>query len=222
MIIISGSGPNVRLPARDWILLLAVAIAGMVAGTLASASLYLATPLALILVYSGAVKRARAHEVRDLYPHPDLPLPVQRAVQEAASQLPPGEARTLLARVVKQAVLLHQAHEKSVGELVDDRGMLADVAELVDSACAIAVQLSLLDAATGSDRLVDAESRRVRERFVESLTSAATVIRNLHVSVIQGGTVASDRATEITSDLRGEADARARAIAELAALLNKR
>ena len=216
------SGPDVRLPARDWILVLSVAVAGIMAGTMASAAFYLATPLALILVYGGAVKHARAQESGDLYAHLDLPIAVRRAVATAAEQLPAGEARMLLARVVKQAVLFFQAHEKSVGAADDDQRVLTDVGELVESACAIAVQLSLLDAATGSDRLMDAESRRVRGRFVESLSSAATVIRKLHVSVIQGGTAASDRANEITTDLRGEADARSRAIAELASLLNER
>jgi hypothetical protein len=212
-------GPDVRIPPRDWFLVAAVAITGMIAGTLADGSLYLATPLALLLVYRGAVRHAQALEASDLYAHPDLPNRARRAVEEAAERLPLGEARVLLARVVTQAVLLFQAHETSVGASADDHGMLDDVTELVESACTSAEQLALLQAATGA---ADAESRAARDRFSSSLSSAAAVIRNLHLAVVGGGTVASDRVTEITADLRDEADARSRAMAELASLLEQR
>lgn len=211
-----------RLPVSDWLLLAAIAIAGTIAGNLADPRLYVATPLALFMVYGSAARHARAREASDLYAHPDLPARAGRAVEKAAEQLPAGEARTLLARVVTQAVLFFQAHQASVGESADDRGMLADVAELVESACASAEQLALLDAATGPARSVDSSARASRERFSESLSSAAGVIRNLHLAVVSGGTVASERVTEITADLRDEADARSRALAELAVLLNQR
>jgi hypothetical protein len=194
----------------------------MAAGTIASTAMYFATPLALILVYKGAIRHAQAREAADLYAHPDLPSRARRAVERASEQLPPGEARMLLAGVVTQAVLLYQAQENSVGTTSRDREMLDDAAELVESACASAEQLALLDAATGSWRTADAGSRAARQKFTASLSSAATVIRNLHVAIVSGGTVASDRVAEITTDLRAETDARARAIAELTALLEER
>jgi hypothetical protein len=213
------SNGAVRLPVSDWLLLAAVAIVGTIAGTLADPRLYAATPLALFLVYGSAARHARAREASDLYAHPDLPLRARRAVEQAAEQLPTGDARTLLVRVVTQAVLFFQAHQTSVGELADDNGMLADVTELVESACASAEQLALLDAATEPTGSADSPARG---KFTESLTSAAGVIRNLHLAIVGGGTVASERLTEISEDLREEADARSSALAELASLLEQR
>jgi hypothetical protein len=51
--------------------------------------------------------------------------------------------------------------------------------------------------------------------------SAAAVVRNPHLAVVNSGTTASDRVVELTSDLRDEADARRRALTELAALLKR-
>src|SRR5688572_23442466 len=120
-------GASSRLPARDWILLGAVAGAGIAGAMLASASLFLATPLALALVYKGAVRQARDSGGSDLYAHPDLQFRARRAVERAAGQLPAGDARTLLARVVTQAVLFFQAHQTSVGAAREDDRMLDDV-----------------------------------------------------------------------------------------------
>lgn len=215
----SAQSSNVQLPARDWLLLGAMAILGLFAARLVSHALFLGTPLAIYLVYKGAVRHAQGNETVDLYGHPDLPYRARRAVDAAAAQLSNGQARTLLASVVTQAVLLFQAQETLIGAAADNRGMLDDVSELVETACTSAEQLALLDAATQSP---DAASRAARERFTTSLASAATVIRNLHVAVVGGGTVASDRVEEITEDLRGEASARTRAMAELASLLDQR
>lgn len=215
-------GPAVRLPGRDWLLVFAIMVSGMIAGTLANASLYLATPLALVLVYNGAVRHARAREASDLYAHPDLPFRARRAVEQAADSLPLGRARTLLATVVTQAVLFFRAHEASVGATDEDRGVLADVAELVESACASAEQLALLEAATSASKQADAASLASRNRFEESLSSAAAVIKSLHLAFVNHGTIASDRVDELTADLTDEANARSRAMAELASLLEQR
>jgi hypothetical protein len=204
---------------QDRLLLAAVAAIGVFAGIVVTPALYLATPLALFVVYRGAARQARTNETRDLYAHPDLPARARRAVEQATEVLTAGEARTLLAEVVTQAVLLFQAHTTSAADDSEDRAALDNVAELVESSCTISAQLELLDAATGAK--ADATTATARERFTTSLASAATVIRNLHLTMVKGGTAASDRATELAADLREETDARSQAVAELSAVLKR-
>jgi hypothetical protein len=204
----------------DWLLLAAVAIVGIVAGNVVTPALYLATPLALFVVYRGAVRNAGATETMDLYPHPALPARARRAVEEAAAVLRAGEARTLLTGVVTQAILLFQAHATLATDDSADGEALGNVAELVESSCTISAQLDLLDAATTGAK-ADAATAAARDRFTTSLASAATVIRNLHLTLVKGGTAASDRATELAATLRDDADARSQAVAELSALLKR-
>jgi hypothetical protein len=216
-------GPDVRLPAHDWILLLAILVAGMAAGTMTMGILYLLTPIVALLAYHEAVRHARHLAAdEDLAAPASLPSRAYRAVDRAAAELPHGEARSLLASVVKQAGLLFEAHALS-SDRTADRATLGDVAELVEAACVTALELARLDAATGGprSRTSTADERQVRDRFTTSLTEAAHVIRRLHLAKVGGGTVASDRVAELTAELRDDASARARAMAELAQLLER-
>jgi hypothetical protein len=92
----------------------------------------------------------------------------------------------------------------------------------VESACTSAEQLALLDAATRWSTKANPESRAARQRFVESLSTAAGVIESLHLAEVNEGTPASDRVRELNADLRDEASALSQARAELAALLAER
>jgi hypothetical protein len=134
----------------------------------------------------------------------------------------------LLADIVRRARPLLAA----VADRPDDRRIQRDVVDLVDACCAIAVELHRVDsflALPADPRLADArlaESRKrcsdTRALLARRLADAGAAIDALHAQLLQEGSPASDRVSELASELQAEASARGAATRELYELLESK
>jgi hypothetical protein len=213
------------LPMRTWSLVIAVLVTGSwAAARLGSVLLWgLSTVVALVLVLAAerAIRTpalvARADDELET-----LPPRLRRAVTDALALLGAGDARRLLADLVRRARPLVAA----VQRLPDERRVLDDVADLVDAACAIALQLERLDAflaLPGGAASADARRRceGTRAQLSQRMSDAAAAVDAMHAQLLQEGTPASERITELVAELSSEAAARHAAELEVDELLGK-
>ena len=219
---VSGAPGRPVAPA-DRALLYAILATGIGAG-LASSPILLGTTIVMAAIVIRQARRRTSGAAASLEA-PELPRRTRRVIDETADAISPGPSRELLASVVAQARQLYQAYGEGVDLRRDDRDMLADVAELVEAACTSALELWRLDAAgtgaTGSASHAESLARS-RARFVEPLVAATGVIRELHVAAAAGGSTATERVAELTSELRDDARVCTLAMLEIESLLHGR
>jgi hypothetical protein len=218
------------LPARTWTLVGAVLVSGLTAAYLVAPELSVTTAgvaALLLLLADRAMRRPRVAPATD-EDTSDLPPRLRRTVSGALADLPSGDARRLVADVVRRARPLLAA----VANRPDDRHVQRDVVDLVDACCAIAVELHRVDAflALPADpHLADARLAESRTRCQETrallarrLADAVAAIDALHAQLLREGSPASDRVAELASELQAEASARGAATRELYELLEAR
>lgn len=216
------------LPAGFYLMVAAVLVAGTAAGLAAAPSLGWITPLFAGLLLLSARRGATTPLVAGHASRGDLPADVEQELLATLATLPPGTARSLLADIGRMGQALH-AKLSSAG----DGGNAADVlGELLRTSCVAAGDLAQLDATLGrfeQQRLrqaarpagwLDALARceRARDALVQRLLEAMTVLGHLQGQAVDLESARSGLA-DSTAELRIEAEARAAAEAEVAALL---
>jgi hypothetical protein len=211
-----------RIAQADGVILLSVLGAG-------SAAAYLSDPMIwpITAIVAGAlwiaIRRPNASAVAQPGLNLDsLPVEISSVVRATMAQLPNGGARNLLRDLLIPARLLLAPHE-SAFDSTRQAEMRAHVVELVEDACAIAIDLGRVETLSASTAPADVEIGRryqtARELFAKRLRDAASALSVLYASGVDQGTPASDRVAEIVMELRSEVSARSAARRELDELL---
>lgn len=225
-------------PATDLVVVVAVVIAGAIAAHRAMPVLWVVTPLVAGTLLVAAVRAARRQYVGDATPGAPLPPRLERSVAEAFAVLPGGEARELLADVVRRA----RALLDTIREQTDEQRLARDVTDLVDACCEIAREHARLDAvlpalwepalapAAARGAADDADADELRRRgdagrqlLTRRLREAAVVMEEMVVQQgVERGRAAAQRVAELTSELAAEAAARRHAAQEIQRLMEGR
>lgn len=225
---LTGSQVLAALPMRFHAMFGAVVIAGLAAGLEAAPMLRWVTPIFAGLLLVSARQHAATPLVSSKARRHELPPELERRLLATLAELPPGTALGLLANLTRMGEALF-ARLRRTGD-VDAAG--AVLSELLDASCVAAADLTALDANLGRfehqrDRLaarpaawMDALSRceRARDALVQRLLEAMTVLGQLQSQTAELTAGDPDLADSI-AELRGEAEARSAAAAEIAALL---
>jgi hypothetical protein len=225
------------VPLADHLLVAAVMVAGAAAGALAMPALWIVTPPFAAILLGAAVHAARGARGADATPAAPLPPRLERSVAEAFAALPAGEARELLADVVRRARTLLDA----LAGQADERRLARDVTDLVDACCEIAREHARLDAvlpALWEPALAPAAARGAadnagadelrrrgeagRELLTRRLREAVAAMEQMVVQRgVERGGLAAQRVAELTSELAAEAAARRHAAQEIQRLLSR-
>ena len=214
------------MPPAAALLVVAVLAAGIAAARVAAPVLWILTPIVTALILGAGVKR-----IQTLHTDLDastLPPALRRAVSNAAEELQPGEARDLLAAVVRQCRAIFATNDERFTH--DSANVLrANVADLVAACCTTAMDLARLDAFLASTAHspqpaaarvdLDARARAARSIFARRLADAELALRSLYTTGIERGTPASDRVADLANEIMSEAGARRDASDELRRLL---
>ena len=212
----------VEIPVIDGLLVMAILVAGGAAAYVAMPVLWIATPIMAVFVrYSARRTTSVAMGTSDAA-ESEFPPAVQHSIDAAVDQLRPGEARKLLANVLRQARPLFAARESSFDAEME-RETREDISELVSAACETALELSRLDGAAPvhtangatNDERLDVRYQRARQTLVTRLCAAAAALSEMYASGVEHGTPASDRVAELAQELRLDARARLAAKAEV-------
>ena len=211
------------VPAADGFLFMAILLSGAAAAYVAMPTLWIVTPVVAALVYFSA-RRAASVQVSAALSG-ELPPHVQHAIDVAIDRLPLGEARRLLANVVRQARPLF-AERTSSFDPEKERETRASVVDLVHAACETALELWRLDGAAPRAAAGDAavsgdlsvRYQRARAEIVSRLRDAAATLSELYAADVEHGTPASDRVAQLAAELREDALSRSAAKSEIDAL----
>jgi hypothetical protein len=217
------------LPARTHLLIAAVVLSGILAGTrTASLLMWVATPivaLGLLFAAEHAMIRPRREAVTV-----ELPARLQRTLDETFGSLPAGTTRTLLGDVVRRARILFGTLDDS-----EQSSMKRDVADLVDACCGIALEHARLETMmaefrppTGARASGEVDAGQLRQRaeaaqelMAKRLRDASAAIAAMYVQSVESGGAGGERVAELTSELNAESSARRQAAQELEELLRK-
>jgi hypothetical protein len=216
------------LPGGFLLMVAGVLVAGLVAGAAVDPMLAgLAVPFALVLVGGGVVGLR----------HPALSVTRQASalsdatrsrVAAAFAELPSGPARSLLADVVRRG----QAVRRGLALRQDSSGIGVTVDDLLSLACAAARDLASLDESLAQfdrERSRDdgnsawndslAECERARDRAVQRLLDAVTVLGQLDTQSIRGFDDVNARLGELVAEIASEVKARSATREEMESLL---
>lgn len=213
--------PPIETPVIDGILMVAILGSGAVASYFAMPILWVITPvMAGFVRYAARTALSPAPEVEEEVVASEFPPDVQRLVDATTHQLHPGEARQLLAHVVRQARPLF-AERESAFDARTEADTRFEISELVGAACETALELARLDAAAPGERgehALVARYDRARDILVKQLRDAATASSEMYASNVEHGTPASDRVGELAGEVRADARARQAALGEISEL----
>ena len=193
------------IPRHVVLLVLAILAAGFAAASKSSSLLWLTAPAVagMMLAESRRAMRVGA----DYAAFPDR---MRRHVETTMAQLPAGEARALLSRIVAHARPAFERPDATF-DARENESTRADVAELVDACCTTAMELARLD--------VLSPRSTARALFVSKLDEAASALEALYDADVRQGTPASDRVGELAAEIKADAQARSRAKEDLRGLL---
>ena len=226
------AGNDVAKPAIapiDSVMILAMLSTGLTAGFVAHSELLLFTPIIAGLVLAASKQAMQRGDQRELPPMSEFPPEIAAVVERAMGRLPSGDARRLLADVVREARPLFVARS-SAFDVSKDAEARAQAAELLAASCDTALELSQLDdmldvhtAPDGDDLPRDMSLLNrlsaARDLFANRLRAASFALSNVYAAGVENGTPASDRIAELVVDLKADAGARAAAKRELDDLL---
>ena len=213
----------------DSIMILAMLSTGITAGLVAHSELLLFTPIMAGLVLVASKQAIQDRDVRDVPAMAEFPPAIAAAVERAIGRLPAGDARRLLADVVREARPLFVARSSAFDASKDEEARM-QAGELIIASCDTALELSQLDdmleihtAPDGEDLPRDmtllTKLSSARELFANRLRAASFALSNVYAAGLEHGTPASDRIAELVADLRADAGARTAAKRELNDLL---
>jgi hypothetical protein len=216
------------LPTGFYLMLAAVVLAGTSAGLAGAPSLRWITPMLAGLLVLSARRTATTPLIADHRAGGELPAALVGELVATLAALPPGTARSLLADIGRMGQALHGKLRRG-GDL---QGAGEVLSELLRTSCVAAGDLALLDdtltrfeqqrarLAARPAGWMDALARceRARDALVQRLLEAMTVLGQLQGQAVDLESARSGLADSV-SELRIEAEARAAAAAEIAALL---
>ena len=216
------------LPAKTWLLIVAVLASGIVAARATMPVYAIVTgvvALALLFAAEHAMIRPRREAVTV-----ELPARLQRTLDETFASLPAGTARSLLGDVVRRARVLLGSLEAP-----EESSMKRDVSDLVDACCGIALEHARLDAMmaeagparhAGERASGEVSANELRQRcaaaqemMAKRLRDASAAIGSMYVQSVERDSVPAERVAELTSELTAEASARRQASEEIRKLL---
>ena len=213
----------------DSIMILAMLSTGIMAGLVAHSELLLFTPVMAGLVFVASKQAMGEGGERDVPPMAEFPPEVAAAVERAIGRLPAGDARRLLADVIREARPLF-AERSSAFDAAKDSEVRARAGELIIASCDTALELSQLDDMLDVHTAPDGEEApsdmglltrlsSARELFANRLRAASFSLSNVYAAGVEHGTPASDRIAELVADLRADAGAQIATKRELNDLL---
>ena len=217
------------LPGGLWVLLVSVLVAGWVAGTATLPALLWTSPVVGLLLLLGAIQSGRTPLIAPRGRRAPLPAEAEAVVLQTLAELPGGTARRLLADVVRTGSALFASLERTG----DDRQIIPALIELLQAACAAAVDLADLDENLGRferqrDRLagssagwLDALARceRTRDALVQRLLEAMTVVGRLQSQRVELASETDPSLADLTRELVSESKAQSAAAEEIERLL---
>ena len=189
------------------VLMVSVVVVGAAAAIRVSPRLWIATPIVAALVYSGWRRSAAASSAELYAVFPDA---LREKVESTLAQLPRGEARQLLSRILAAAVHVFEQPDETF-DAVENRTVRRNAEELVDACLTASVELARLDAVS--------PRHSARALFVAKLRDAANALGALYESGVRGGTPASHRVSELAAEINADAVARTEAKEDLGRLL---
>jgi hypothetical protein len=220
---------SMRLSQADVVLICAILGAGAAAAIRVAPVLWLTAVVVAVLTFRAST-RASAQTAVEPLPLSEFPPTIDEAVQDAVARLPGGDARHLLASVVREARPLF-GRTATPFDASSDNDARREAGELVLASCDTALELARLDAlleartAPGGSPMRGDESllnrlSAARDLFATRLADAAVALTTLYAAGVEQGTPASDRVAELVVELRADAGARVAAKRELDELLN--
>ncbi len=203
------------LPTSFALLLSTIAIAGTWAGMVAEPSFRWSGPLVAILLLIASQLRLRQPAIGASTRQRVFPTRTERLMVETFAQLPDGEARELLARLVRTCEAVYRTLHTSGA-----RSLAQDVDSLLQHACRAAVDLSELDAglAVLGDEPGTERSAQLRTQLVERLHRGVHVLYRLHTETVDADPVRA-QLTDLLEALETEAEAYGEVRHELEAML---
>jgi hypothetical protein len=225
----SVTSPSTRLPQADVVLICAILGAGAAAAVWVAPVLWLTAVVVAVLTFRAS-RRANTRPTVAQLPLSEFPPAIDAAIQDAIARLPAGDARHLLAEVVREARPLFGATATAFDASSENEAR-REAGELVLAACDTALELARLDAvldaraAPGGSAMNADESllnrlSAARDLFATRLADAAVALGTLYAAGVERGTPASDRVAELAAELRIDASAKLAAKGELDELLN--
>lgn len=222
-----------RIGTGALVTIMAIVLAGAAAGTIVSPVFYVTT-----FLLAGALLRAQTASkpalVRETPDAVDiLPPALQASVTAALQELPAGEARGQLLRLIADAHPLYASPSTRFDER-EERETRNNVDELIDACCASALELSAIDSVVSANpaRLprgagtsstpsgeVNARLASARQLMVKRLSEARTAVRTLYAADVEQGTSASERVVSLAAEIKADASARRGAITDVDGLL---
>jgi len=205
-----------------------VLVGGIAAGLIADGRLAVAAaPFALLLVGGGMISLRRPVLAADRQ-LTGLSQTARSAIADTFAVLPAGAARSLLADVVRRG----QAVQRALTLRQDSSGASAIIDDLVAVASVSARDLAALDDSlarfdreTARDSMKStwieslAECEQARDRAVQRLLDAVTVLGQLDTQSARGTEDATARLGELVAELTGEVRIRTAAREEVETLL---
>ncbi len=219
-----------RVPRTFSATLVAVIVAGLMAGWLAAPEMWIATPLFVGLLVLLAVRRVRTpilRRSRKTTLH--LPSSAEDGVKNSLASLHPGPARRLLKDVIRMAsgVFVQQEADPGTGDLE------AALGGLLERSCAVAMDLGHLDESLAILEQLDDRSsgeggadwvesvtraRRARDGLTQTLLEAISALGRTRIAIAAGQS-ASEGLTAFSAELESRATAQAEARREVEALV---
>ena len=210
------SGPQV--PARDFVLMIAVLVTGLAAASIAEPLLWYVTPAVavglLLASREGALRAAGS----------DMPEELGDKLATTLNSLPTGEIRALYNEVIEAAA---PVFSKRMRRLSDHyaRNTRESVCELLEAASHVAIDAARLDSTLRSGAMLQREqsvrlsAEKARAQYVKQLSDVAMTLNAVVASGLAHGTPESERVTELVTEMRDETNARTEAWKEIDSLL---
>ena len=204
-------------PRGDVRLILAVALSGSVAAAVVDGTLWLTTAAVIFILIRASHRAHTADSVLsgDLE---HFPRHLKRVIHSTRAALPESDAKEFLNALVSQAANVFAPHD-STFDAEWDRKTRRNVAELVEAACGVALDVGRLDLAFA--RTMETDGRVTegllasRQLFVGRLRDAGSAVAALYAAGVQEGTPASDRVGDLVNEIRADADLTSHARKEL-------
>ncbi len=203
------------LPTSFALLLTTIAIAGTWAGMVAEPMLRWTSPLVAILLLLASQLRLRQPAIGASKRRRVFPKRTERIMVETFAQLPDGEARELLARIVRASESVYRTlHASGATSLAHD------IDSLLQHACRAGVDLSELDAglAVLGDEPGTERSAQMRTKLAARLSHCVHVLYRLHAETVDADP-ARAQLTDLLEALEMEAEAYGEVRRELEAML---
>jgi hypothetical protein len=210
------SGPQV--PTRDFVVMMAVLISGLVAASIAEPLLWYLTPavvVCLLLASREGVSRAADS---------DMPEALNERLATTLNSIPTGEIRALFNDVIRAAMPVFSRRMRRLRDYYA-RDSRESVRELLEGACQVALDAARLDTTLRSGAMLQKDvsvrgaAEKARAQYAKQLGDVTRTLDALVASGLAHGTPESERVTDLVTEIREETAARMEAWQEIDSLL---